>query len=527
MAQLASNIGTWMQAVGAVWLMGTLSGSAALIALVQTATTLPVVLVGLPAGALADIVDRRRLLIATQAWMLLCAAGLAVAAVLDLVTPAVLLAFTFALGVGIALNGPAWQAIQPELVPYEDFAQAVSLGGVSINVGRAVGPAVGGAFVALWGPEAAFIANAVSFLGVLAAIVSWRRPPRSSDLPPERVLGAVRAGLRYTRHAPALTAVLARTVLFIFPASAVVALLPVVARDELELGSQGFGLLLGAFGLGAVLSAALLPWLRQIEPLDVIVAAASLALALVTLYLGFAELAALVAVALALGGLAWLLAISSLNVAAQYSLPGWVRARGLAVYLLLFQGGAAAGSAVWGIVAQVAGTTVALVAAAAVLAVGVAGALRFRLGISERLDLRPSLHWPEPTVVAEPLGRGPVLITIEYRVTRESAAEFATTMRRVGRMRRRTGAERWGLYQDAADPELFIETFRVESWDEHVRQHARVTESDRRLEEVRNALLEPGTAPVARHHVSPYGPGGEVDPLQAPLEDAERTLGEP
>jgi Transmembrane secretion effector len=193
-----------------------------------------------------------------------------------------------------------------------------------------------------------------------------------------------------------------------------------------------------------------------------------------------------------------------LNVAAQYSLPGWVRARGLAVYLLVFSGAAAAGSAVWGLGAETAGTKASLVAAAAVLALGVAGTLRFRLGISERLDLRPSLHWPEPAVVVEPgASPGPVLVTVEYRVPRSAADEFASTMRRVGRMRRRTGAQRWGLFQDPAEPELFLETFLVESWHEHLRQHARVTESDRRLEERRNALLEPDTAPKVRHLISP------------------------
>jgi MFS family permease len=505
-AQLASNVGTWMQVVGAFWLMGTLSGSPALVALVQTATTLPVVLLGLPAGALADIVDRRRLLLATQAWMLICSTALGVTTALDLVTPELLLGLTFALGVGVALNGPAWQAIQPELVPAEDFAQAVTLGGMSINLGRAVGPAIGGALVALAGPQATFFVNSASFLAVLAAVAAWRRPAHVPTVPPERVLGAIRAGLRYTRNAPALTAVLARTVLFVFPATAVFTLLPVVARSELDLGAGAFGLLLGAFGAGAVLSAALLPRLRQREPLDVIVAGATLMLALVTVYLGFARLPVVVAAALVAGGLAWLLAISSLNVAAQYSLPAWVRARGLAVYLLVFSGSAAAGSAVWGLVAQVADVTVALLAAGALLAVGVAGTLRFRLGISERLDLRPSLHWPEPNVLVEGQAQGPVLVTVEYRVPAAAAAEFGETMRSVARMRRRTGAVRWGVFQDATDPECFFETFLVESWDEHRRQHERTTQSDRRLEERRNALLAPGTIPVVRHYQSPSQP---------------------
>ena len=517
-AQLASNVGSWMQNVGAVWLMGSLSGSPALIALVQTATSLPVFLLGLPAGALADILDRRRLLLVTQAWMLVCATALTVLAVLDLVTPAVLLGLTFALGAGVALNQPAWQAVQPEIVPREDFAQAVTLGGVSINLGRAAGPALGGAVVAAAGPEYVFLANAVSFLGVLAVLVLWRRAPRSTPLPAERVFGAVRAGLRYARHAPALEAVLVRTVLFVLPASSILALLPVVARQELGLGAQGFGLLLTAFGGGAVLAASLLPRLRRRAPLDMIVAAASLALAVVVLCLALSSLAALVAAALVAGGLAWLLAISSLNVAAQFSLPGWVRARGLSVYLLLFGGGMAAGSAVWGLVAETAGTSVALGAAAAALAVGAAGAFRYRLGISERLDLRPSLHWAEPAVVADPRpGQGPVLVTLEYAVPLEAAGEFAAVMHRVERMRRRTGARAWGLYQDSTDPGRFVETFVVESWEEHLRQHGRVTHSDRKLEERRDVFLSPGTSPTVRHYLSAYGRGGEVNLLTTPM----------
>jgi len=517
-AQLASNVGTWMQNVGAVWLMGSLTGSPALVAMVQTATTLPIFLFGLPAGALADIVDRRRLLLVTQAWMLVCATALGVLATVDLVTPAVLLALTFAIGTGVALNQPAWQAIQPELVPREDFAQAVALGGVSINVGRAAGPALGGAIVAAAGPEYVFLVNAASFLGVLAVLLTWKREPRSTPLPAEHVVGAVRAGLRYARHAPSLRAVLVRTGLFIIPASALTALLPVVARDHLGLGAEGYGLLLTAFGGGAVLAAVALPRLRAREPLDLIVAVASVVLGLVVLAVALLESPGVMAAVLVVGGLGWLLAIASLNVSVQYSLPGWVRARGLAVYLLLFGGGTAAGSALWGVIAGAAGTKVALGAAAAALVVGAAGAFRYRLGISERLDLRPALHWPEPAVVADVRpGQGAVLVTVEYEVPTASAEEFAALMRRIERMRRRTGAAGWGLYQDSSDPGRFVENFVVDSWDEHLRQHARVTESDRRLEEQRNALLVPGTSPRVRHQISAYGRGGDIDLIAAPL----------
>ena len=310
---------------------------------------------------------------------------------------------------------------------------------------------------------------------------------------------------RGTRRA--LRAVLVRTVLFAVPASAIFALLPVVARDELDLGAQGYGLLVGAFGVGAVSAAVLLPRLRRRLPLDAIVAGATLALALVVLCIAFVTLVGLVAAALVAGGLVWLLAISSLNVAAQFSVPAWVRGRGLSVYLLLFAGGMALGSAVWGIVAEAAGTEVALGVAAAALAVGTLATFRFPLAISERLDLRPALHQPEPAVLPDAVaGGGPVLVSVDYRVPPENAAEFGATMRRIERMRRRTGARRWGMYQVASEPERFVETFVVDSWDEYRRQHARVTRSDRRLEERRDGLLAPGTTPAIRHHVSANDP---------------------
>jgi MFS family permease len=517
-AQLGSNVGTWIQSVAAVWLMLTLSSSSVLVALVQTASTLPIFLFGLPGGALADVLDRRRLLIGTEAWMVVCATALGVTAALDVVTPALLLGLTFGLGVGVALNQPAWQAIQPELVPEEELPEAVALGGVSINLGRAVGPAVGGALVVAAGPDVAFLVNAASYIGVLAVLVAWRRAARSAPRLGERVLDAVQAGMRYARYAPALRAVLVRTVLFAVPASVIFALLPIVARDELDLGAQGYGLLVGAFGVGAVGAAILLPRLRRRLPLDAIVAGATVALALVIICLAFVTLVGLVAAALVAGGLVWLLAISSMNVAAQFSVPAWVRGRGLSVYILLFSGSMAAGSAVWGVVAEAAGTEVALAVAAATLAAGTLATFSFPLAISERLDLRPALHQPEPAVLEDGVAvGGPVLVTVDYRVPLENGGEFAATMRRVERMRRRTGARRWGLYQVAADPEGFLETFVVDSWDEYRRQHDRVTRSDRMLENRRDGLLAPGSAPAITHYVSPYGRGGAVQPLDPSL----------
>src|SRR5437870_12268785 len=280
-ASLVSNIGTWMQNVGAAWAMTSLSPSPLMVALVQSATSLPVFVVGLPAGAVADIVDRRRLLLVTQTWMLATTALLAVLAFADVMTATMLLALTFALGIGVAMNTPTWQAITGELVPPSELMRAVALNALPINIGRAIGPALGGILVAASGPALVFALNAASFVAVLVVVYRWRREPPRSVLPAERVIGATRAGLRYARHAPALAAVLVRTGLFMLCGSAFWALLPIIARHDLGLDALGYGLLLGAVGLGAVGGAALLPRLRQRLPLDVVIAGASALFAVV------------------------------------------------------------------------------------------------------------------------------------------------------------------------------------------------------------------------------------------------------
>lgn len=501
-AQLVSNVGTWMQNVAAVWLMGTLGGSAFLVALVQTATSLPVFLVGVPAGALADIVDRRRLLLGTQALMLAAAAALAALSWAGATTPSVLLLLTFALGLGAALNMPAWQAIQPELVPRQEFQQAVALNGANVNVGRALGPALGGLIVAGAGPTAVFVVNALSFLGVMVVLVRWRRPATRRSTPPETLLGAIRAGFRYGRHSRAFRAVLARTGLFVLPASAVLALLPVVARGPLHLGAGGFGALLTAFGAGAVISAFLLDRIRRRLSVDATIGASTVVMAGATLAMAFVHIAALVALALALAGLAWVAALSTLNVAAQGAVPEWVRARGMGLYLLVFQGGVAAGSAVWGGLAS-ASLTAALVAAAIAFAGGLPAGRRWSLQEFERLDLTPSPTWPEPVVLLEPRpGSGPVLVTLAYRVRPEEVDAFLDAMTGVGRVRRRTGGARWSLYRDTADPDGFLETFVVDSWEEHLRQHQRVTATDQHLVTLVRPYLTSG--PDITHYVSAY-----------------------
>jgi MFS family permease len=478
-AQLGSNIGTFFQTVAAAWLMGDLTSSPTLVALIQTASLLPLLLLGLPAGALADIFDRRLLLIGTQAWMLSCAALLAVLTMTDHVTPSTLLALTFALGVGAALMGPAWQAIQPDLVPQREFGQAVALSSLTFNAGRAIGPALAGVLVASAGPGWAFIVNAASFLGVVVVLVWWRPHHTGVRLSTESLPGAVRAGLRYGVNAPALRGILGRTLVFAAPAAAIQALLPTVVRDQLGLGSGGYGILLGCFGIGAALAAVVRPRIDALLTSDQSVTVASVVVAVALVLVGTAGSAWAAGPALFFAGAGWTTATVTLNVATQRALPWWVRARGLGLYLVVLAGGIAIGSAVWG---AVAGWSIAIaqIIAAVFLVAGIATSRRWRLDVVHGLDLRPATA-TAPIVVLEPAPEdGPVLVTVSYRVPAGAHVEFVEMMRSVERDRRRGGAQQWGLYRDLADTDRFVETFEVATWGEHLRQHQRRTRNGRR-----------------------------------------------
>jgi MFS family permease len=506
-AQFTSNVGTWMQTVGAQWLMGDLTHDPLKVALVQTAMTLPFALVAIPAGALGDIFDRRRVLLASQSFMLASAALLGALTVAGEANAWLLLALTFAVGLGQALMAPSWQAIQPELVTRDEIPQAATLNGVNMNVARAVGPAIGGALVAIAGPGWVFLLNAASFVGVLSVLAAWRRPQPERPLGAEQFGAAMRAGLRYVTGSPRFRTVLVRTGLFAVFASALWALLPVVARSQLHLGSGGYGLLLGAIGAGALLGAFVLPRLRARLSVNAVVVAATVLFALACPVVAWVRIEAVVVLALVAAGLAWIGALGSLNAVAQTTLPHWVRSRGMALYLLTFLGGQAAGSFLWGIVAKHAGTPRALTAVGIGLAAGLVLVPRFRLRSSETLDLSPSGHWPEPQVVVDPHPTvGPVLVTVEYRVPTANAEGFREAMLAVGRSRRRTGGQRWALYQDASDPERFVETFLTPTWQEHLRQHhERVTVTDREIQERALEFVVPGTRPRPEHLFFAYG----------------------
>ncbi|HLJ16267.1 MAG TPA: MFS transporter [Bryobacteraceae bacterium] len=484
LASAVSNVGTWMQNVGGAWLMTILSTSPLLIALVQTATTLPVFLLSIPAGALADLVDRRKLLIFTQTWMLVAAAVLGMLTLFGKTGPWTLLLLTFALGIGATMNGPAWQAIVPELVPREQLASAIALNSVGFNIARAVGPALGGLVIAVSNTGADFLLNALSFVGVVVVLYQWKRGRREPGMNGGSVVSAIWTGIRYVRFAPELHAVLLRVGAFALCASALWALLPVMASQHLGSGAGGYGLLLGCLGTGSVLGAGILAPLRLRLSVDQLVAGGIVLFAIASCGLAVLTSFPLVAFAMLLGGIAWMTVMSNFNVSAQTALPHWVRARALSVYLLVFQGDMAVGSWVWGEVAARFTPRVALLAASAGLLIGFLALLRYKLHAIDSLDLTPSMHWPEPEIVAKfDPAEGPVLVMVEYKIEPSTAPDFTRAVHALGQIRRRDGAIRWGLFADPAHPGRYIESFLVESWGEHLRQHERVTVSDRIVEE--------------------------------------------
>ena len=506
-ATIVSNVGTWMQDVGAGWPMTSLSSSPSLVALVEAADSLPVMLLALPAGAIADIVDRRRLLIATQVYLMVIAAALGILTWLNVMTPWMLLGFTFALGVGTAMVMPAWAAIVPELVPPEDLPSAVALNSIAINVSRTIGPAIAGVLVAAVGAWLVFILNALSYIGILAVLVRWRRERRKSSLPAERFVSAIRVGLRFVTHTRALQIVLIRGSAFFVFASATWSLFPLIVRRELGMGPEIYGLLLTCIGIGAVGGALLLPRARARFSRDALVAGASALYAVAALMLGHVQNLPLLAVAMLATGVAWISILSALQVAAQMTLPAWVRARGLAAFVMVFMGGMALGSILWGQVAAHVGIPATLTTAA----LGMAGAIgltwRFKLGRHEVLDFTPSSHWPAPVLAESPEpDSGPVMVTIEYRVQPDKRAEFVAAMQSVREMRRRNGAYFWELFHDSADPSRFNECFMDESWVEHLRQHERVSVADREIQQRAKAFMVEGTATKSSHWLADRQP---------------------
>jgi MFS family permease len=483
LADVVSDVGTFMQNVGAAWLMVSLSAGPIYVALTQTAASLPYFLLALPAGSAGDIFDRRKLVLFTESWMMGVALILAVLTISGLMSPWLLLALTFALSAGDAFETPTWRAILPEIVPKEDLAPASALNGIEFNLARAVGPAVAGIVIATAGVAAAFFANVVSFCGVLAVVAKWKRPARRQTSPPETLTGATVAGIRYVRHSPAILSVVVRAGTIMFFSSALFALLPTVARSVHDTAT-GYGLLLGCFGVGAIVGAFVMQMARTRWSNEVIVSGATAILGLVILSISaLHSLLALTPIML-LGGAAWVNFISLISALIQNLVPDWVRARVLAIFILVYQGSFALGSAVWGAVAQGEGIRTALVYAGIGTTANLAFLLFAKLPDSTT-DLTPWNHWRMPVVikgVESEIEQGPVLVTIKYSVIREREVEFVKAIHEYGRIRRRDGAYRWGIYGDTEVADRYLEIFLVNSWAEHLRQHARQTRADEELE---------------------------------------------
>jgi len=452
---------------------------------------------------LSDMLDRRKYLIWVNAGMLMVASSLAVLTFGGALPPWGLLALTFVLGAGAAMLAPAWQATVPELVQPEELSSAVALNGIGINIARAIGPALGGILIAAAGPGAAFALNAVSFVAILYALYRWQRAPRRQSILDEQFFSSVRTGVRYVRQSPAVRNVLVRGFAFFIFASAVWALLPVVARDRLQQDALGYGLLLSAVGVGAVAGAAFLPLFRRSMTVNMLVAVAAVAWGLVMIMMANTTTLYPALGAMLVAGTAWMIVLSSLNVTAQLAVPSWVRARAMSVYLLVFFGSMAGGASLWGQVASLSAPHIALGIAGVGLIASTLLTVRFTLRESDVFNLAPSHHWPAP-LIASPVDPrdGPVMVTLEYIVQPEDAEAFSDVMQEMQRIRRRDGALTWGLFRDVADPTHHIEYFIVDSWAQHLRQHERTTVSDRELQDRVNAFHRGDEPPLVQHYIS-------------------------
>jgi MFS family permease len=504
LADVVSDVGTFMQSVGAAWLMVSLGAGPMYVALTQTASTLPFFLLALPAGSIGDIVDRRKLILCTEAWMVCVAMALAVVTLTGFITPLILLALTFALSAGDAFETPTWRAVLPELVRRDDLPAASALNGIEFNIARAVGPALAGVLIATAGVGAAFLVNVASFVGVILVVARWKRPVHMRTAPPETLGGATVAAIRYVRYAPAIRALMLRSGVVMFFATASFALLPTVAHNAGH-GAIGYGILLGCFGAGAVGGAVVMQPARTRWSTEAVASMSVALLGATIVATALVHVLGGLIIVMLVGGAAWILFISLVSALVQNLAPDWVRARVLAVFMLISQGGMAAGSAVWGSVGARTSVETALLWA------GLATIATTALGLMARLpdmtaDVSPWNHWRVPAIVknaAPGLEQGPVLVTVEYLVDPQNAREFLRAMHKYGRVRRRDGASGWGIFRDVEYPDLYLETFLVSSWGEHLRQHERATREDRDLEDRLHRHAR--SAPKVRHliHVAP------------------------
>jgi MFS family permease len=502
LAWLAANLTMWMNDIAAAWLMTQLTTSPVMVALVQTASTLPVFLLGLPSGALADIVDRRRYFALTQLWVSVNALVLAALSLADALTANLLLALTFVNGVGLAMRWPVFAAIVPEVVPKAQLSPAIGLNAIAMNLSRVIGPVLAGALLAAVNEAFVFVLNALLAGIAFALILTWKSQPKTSALPGERFVGAMRVGLNFALQSPRLKVVLLRVFLFFMQSTALLALLPLVARDMHGGGPATFTLMFAALGAGAVFAAFRFPHWRARWSRDQFVAAGTIAHALLSVLIVYVHELWVALPAMVLVGMAWISVTNSLTITAQLVLPDWIRARGMAIYQTALMGGSAAGSLLWGQVASWSNVPAAVAAAAALGVLMLLLLRRLKLEASADPDYTPLPgHAVEPAVGVEP-DDGPVMVTVEYHIDPARAADFADVMQRTRRARLRQGALSWGLFRDAAQPGRYIEYFVDENWIEHQRRLERFSAFDEELREKRLAFHLDAEPPQVKRYIA-------------------------
>ncbi|NMG45125.1 MFS transporter [Aromatoleum toluvorans] len=512
LAWLAANVTMWMNDVASAWLMTSLSGSAFMVAMVQAASTLPVFVLGLPSGALADIIDRRRYFAATQLWVAIVAVVLSGLAFTGRLTAELLLALTFANGIGLALRWPVFAAIIPDLVPRPELPAALALNGVAMNMSRIIGPVVAGTLIASAGSAYVFLLNSLLAIVAFTLILLWRSEPKVSTLPGERFVAAMRVGLQHVMQSPPMRAVLARIFLFFLQSTSLTALLPLVARDVHGGGAGAYTTLLAAMGSGAIIAALNLTRLRQRLEREAFVRWSTLLHAACAVIVVLVPTLWIAVPAMIVAGMAWISAANSLTVVAQMGLPNWVRARGMSIYQMALMGGSAVGAALWGYVATLTSVTTSILVASVV---GPALLLLTRRHVTigahdeDLTPARPTVLVPPP-VIEIPPDKGPVMVTIEYLIDPARAADFNAVMQETRRARLRQGALSWGLFRDTTRPERYIEYFLDENWVEHQRRLERFTAADLGLRERRLAFHVGPEAQQMRRYVA-EAVGGRAD----------------
>jgi MFS family permease len=496
LASLLSNLGLLIQGVGAAWAMTQMTASADKVALVQTALMLPIMLISMPAGAIADMYDRRVIALISLSIALTGATGLAVLSWIGAVTPEILLIFCFVVGSGNALFGPAWQASVSEQVPIETLPSAVALNGISYNIARSFGPAIGGIIVASAGAVAAFVANAVLYVPLLVVLFLWRRIDEPSRLPPEQLRRAIISGVRYISNSPPVRIVLARTLVTGIAGGSISALMPLVTRDLLHGGAQTYGIMLGAFGMGAVIGALNIGEVRKRFSGEASVRACALIMGAAIAVVAVSHEPVLTAAALVIAGSVWMLAVALFNIGVQLSAPRWVAGRSLAAFQASIAGGIAIGSWGWGHLTDIVGVETALLVSGAAMFVSPLLGLWIRMPpVGGRTDAADSLADPEVKLSSLTGRSGPLVVEIEYRVDQDNARAFHSVMQEVQLSRQRNGAYGWTIARNIADPEIWIERYHCPTWLDYLRQRSRSTQSDRALHQ-RAMAFHMGPDPV-------------------------------